>query len=746
MTAFEDFVNLELPKRRPLLLVSDVSYDGDPNDGGAPAILKGAPIGTWYLRETPSRTYYTKENSGAADWVEGGGGGGGTPGGADTQAQFNDGGSFGGDASYTFNKTSRVFAIGSDVSFRPEGAGANSTKVGQSALANGQYSSALGTGAQVLNGSTVIPGAAATGNVVMTVPFSGIPAWDGYTVTIGDGVLTKTFEFDSGGGVAPGNIAVPVTPGDLFINLAISFGGAFATSGLNISVADGGSFSTGGLGGIIIGNYTNLTEGAAGNVAMTSTLFSPAELTLNGLGGGSDPSVIEVQSTGSLAFGSASCVSPYSMVGGYSATAIVGSDGSVVWGAGAYSAATGAFALGRLAQVANAAHTNAGAIGYSAASTAANRLTVGTIGGANPMELQLGKGILLGGSTTAMAGAVEWDGSNFRGHNGFGWVNLDSAGSGAPGGANTQVQFNNAGAFGGSANLTFDGSSFTVANGVALLSPGAGANSFVAGPSAVAAGLDAISIGNGASGPGEYVIAIGKNSVAGAVTVGYRNSIAIGNTANALTPYSIAIGFNAQILTFGGHMAIGRDTVCSGSATMALGPSAHSSGNGCISIGLAASTANLGTNSIALGNYSSARYGGIAFGQSSSASGLTEPVALGHTATATATSCISLGTHANSTADRAMALGGNSTASHADSISVGYNAISTGVNRMTVGTIGGSYDKELQIGLGLAVWGVAPPAAQPTITGSRGGATAAVLASVLTALHNTGILIDSTTA
>lgn len=35
----------------------------------------------------------------------GAGGGGGTPGGADTQVQFNDGGSFGGDAGFTYNKT-----------------------------------------------------------------------------------------------------------------------------------------------------------------------------------------------------------------------------------------------------------------------------------------------------------------------------------------------------------------------------------------------------------------------------------------------------------------------------------------------------------------------------------------------------------------------------------------------------------------------------------------------------------------
>jgi hypothetical protein len=42
----------------------------------------------------------------------GSGGGGGTPGGSDTQIQFNDGGSFGGDAGLTFNKTTDVLTLG----------------------------------------------------------------------------------------------------------------------------------------------------------------------------------------------------------------------------------------------------------------------------------------------------------------------------------------------------------------------------------------------------------------------------------------------------------------------------------------------------------------------------------------------------------------------------------------------------------------------------------------------------------
>lgn len=38
-------------------------------------------------------------------------GGGGTPGGSDTQVQFNDSGSFGGDAGMTYNKTTNTLSV-----------------------------------------------------------------------------------------------------------------------------------------------------------------------------------------------------------------------------------------------------------------------------------------------------------------------------------------------------------------------------------------------------------------------------------------------------------------------------------------------------------------------------------------------------------------------------------------------------------------------------------------------------------
>jgi hypothetical protein len=53
--------------------------------------------------------------TGNLDEVGAGGGGGGTPGGADTQVQFNDGGAFGGDAGLSYNKTTDKLSVGGDL-------------------------------------------------------------------------------------------------------------------------------------------------------------------------------------------------------------------------------------------------------------------------------------------------------------------------------------------------------------------------------------------------------------------------------------------------------------------------------------------------------------------------------------------------------------------------------------------------------------------------------------------------------
>ena len=50
------------------------------------------------------------DGTGNLSWTAGGGGGGGTPGGSNTQVQFNNSGSFGADSTFTFNSTSKVLS------------------------------------------------------------------------------------------------------------------------------------------------------------------------------------------------------------------------------------------------------------------------------------------------------------------------------------------------------------------------------------------------------------------------------------------------------------------------------------------------------------------------------------------------------------------------------------------------------------------------------------------------------------
>lgn len=85
MSSFQDFVNTELPRRRPLLTPSIASgYDGDPNNAGAPAIIQGAPAGSWYFEESQDR-FWRRDTT---NWkLEGTGSGGGSVSGLPTNTE-----------------------------------------------------------------------------------------------------------------------------------------------------------------------------------------------------------------------------------------------------------------------------------------------------------------------------------------------------------------------------------------------------------------------------------------------------------------------------------------------------------------------------------------------------------------------------------------------------------------------------------------------------------------------------------
>lgn len=74
-TPFEEFVNRELPRRSALLTLALTSWDDNPNLGGAPAIISGAPLGTWY-HENTADVYWRKYKTSWQIIGSGGGGGG----------------------------------------------------------------------------------------------------------------------------------------------------------------------------------------------------------------------------------------------------------------------------------------------------------------------------------------------------------------------------------------------------------------------------------------------------------------------------------------------------------------------------------------------------------------------------------------------------------------------------------------------------------------------------------------------
>lgn len=161
-----------------------------------------------------------------------------------------------------------------------------------------------------------------------------------------------------------------------------------------------------------------------------------------------------------------------------------------------------------------------------------------------------------------------------------------TGGGGTPGGSNTDVQFNNSGAFGGDTNFTYDGTNLTVPN---IITPSiniATDSTFSLGNSASAVGMNAIAIGTGATVDGaDYGVAIGTNDPSnfGNPYVGAEQGLAIGGGAQVYGVSAIAIG----------------PCVSAGYASVAIGLGEAAGDNSiCISTGLGNTT---GTDSICIG-------------------------------------------------------------------------------------------------------------------------------------------------
>ena len=270
--------NTTLTNERVLTAGSGITF----LDGGAGSTLtissSGAPSNASYLTLSLDATLTSERVLTAGtniSFVDSGANGtltisstGGSPGGSDTQVQFNDGGSFGGDSDLTWNKTTNILGINGDINFLETTDATKNIKVVNQATSNtaGNNLSITGSnGAGTGNGGQVFiiagnsgGGATGTGGTLRLI------AGEGSGSSAGGPIL-----LDAGGGGTTGvGGSITITSGD---------GGSVSGNGgnLNLFVGDSTSGNSGNL-------YAQFYDGTGTNSSGGSAIFSLGAATGSG--------------------------------------------------------------------------------------------------------------------------------------------------------------------------------------------------------------------------------------------------------------------------------------------------------------------------------------------------------------------------------------------------------------------------------------------------------------------------------
>ena len=279
---------------------------------------------------------------------------------------------------------------------------------------------------------------------------------------------------------------------------------------------------------------------------------------------------------------------------------------------------------------------------FSGAGSYASNLTGGT---ANQIPYQTAPSTTSFITAPTVASTVlQWNGSAFQ------WATVTTA----PAGANTEVQFNNAGAFGASANLTFDGSKLSVYG---------------------------VEVGRGAGAVATNT-AVGTNSLQ-ANTTGSTN-VAVGYQAS----YSNITGnFNTVL----GYQALYSSTTAISNVAVGYAASYKTTtGTGNTALGYQALYENTSNAfNTAVGNAAAQRmlsFSNVAVGASAMAGGFPASGNSGYQNVAVGTSSLgSLTSGANNVAVGQSALGNNSTASNVTAVGMFALYYSNGADQVAVG-------------------------------------------------------------
>lgn len=445
------------------------------------------PVGNITIAGGENGYFLQTDGEGRLTWAPGGNGGGGngTPGGANTQVQFNDAGNFGGDAGFIYNKTTNILSVsGNVVSNNFIGSG-NIVIANISANGNITANYFIGDGSQITNvDATTANFASYAGNVTLAAQpnITSLGTLTSLSVT---GNVSANYFLGNGAlltGIANSNFAPTSNFANFAGNVTLSSQPNITSLGTLINVSVSGNANIENLKANLVtsnlipassnlytlGNSTNRWKDIylAGNSIYLANLI----LTANG------NSLVINGGNGNIVSNNLSNV-PAANIIGQVANALVA---STVY----TNAQPNITSVGTLTTLAVSGNTNStnlavantinsqtisvsgtifttnlsatGTVTFSnntIISSAALLTVNGNLNSSNSSNVTLGNVAnihITGGIngyvlSTDGAGNLSWTSGGGNG-----------GGNGVPGGSNTQVQYNDNGLFGGSAFLTFN--------------------------------------------------------------------------------------------------------------------------------------------------------------------------------------------------------------------------------------------------------------------------------------------------
>jgi hypothetical protein len=239
----------------------------------------------------------TTNGSNVLSWTTVSGGGNGSPGGSNTQIQFNDAGAFGGNSSFTFNKTTGVFvAPFADVSGVANIVGGGATVAAKSLLnvastfgsndpqdpASAQAVRGRVTGANLTKTRNYVTGVTGqylvTGTNASEFIKAGVLGVVGDQSTTADGAVVAYLDGD--GGLTTANAAYAVSMKNSTPNSGFNYGLDLQFINLNLG---GVTTSTFKQADIRFNNGVKLVANTAGNISINGNLMTSAEVVANGV-------------------------------------------------------------------------------------------------------------------------------------------------------------------------------------------------------------------------------------------------------------------------------------------------------------------------------------------------------------------------------------------------------------------------------------------------------------------------------